>query len=155
MIVSLDIDGVLAGGEYIPEWDRTNGAAYAALPLIDPQIPEYIHAIAKRHSVYLISSRQFPGALDTTRLWLNKQRFCMTDFCGVIVGLNHTTKIEMVKLLRATLHFDDDYRVIEPLGTTGLLCKFTKTTYPWSQKFIDEDGWYCHDWNNLTRTLAE
>lgn len=120
VVVTFDIDGVIAGGRYIPEWERFP-EVYMELPLLDPSAPEVIHEVAKKYSVYLISSRSYPQALSSTRLWLNKVGFYMPDFSGVLVGLTPHQKAAMASLLGSVMHLDDDWRVVWDMGEAGVL----------------------------------
>lgn len=150
MILTFDIDGVVCGGEFIPEWERYP-ETYLNLPVLDPILPAYFHDLAKKYSLYLISSRKFPNALDITKLWLNKNDFCPTDFSGVIVGLQYEEKVKMVRLLQSILHVDDDFRVTGPLGLKGclLLHDSIKVHYPWSSKAVEAGHVVYHDWKDV------
>lgn len=153
MILTCDVDGVIAGGEFIPEWERYP-ERYLSLPLLEEDIPHQIHKLAAKHSLYLLSSRKFPNALDYTRLWLNQSGFSLTDFCGVLVGLGAKEKVMVAQALHSNLHFDDDFRVasITPL-CMGVLIRHDQAAshYPWSERAV-ATGWpYLRNWNDITK----
>lgn len=112
--ITLDIDGVVAGGNYIPEWDR-RVEVYSTLPLLDPMIPEYLDELCRRFHVYFVSGRCFPGALEITRMWLSKFLPLYMP-AGVVTGVHYFDKPRMTKLLKSVVHVDDDPRVINGLA---------------------------------------
>ena len=160
MILTIDIDGVLAGGEYIPEWERYP-ERYLTLPLIEEGLPSLIHKLARKHSLYLLSSRAFPNALDYTRLWLEKVGFASADFCGVVVGAGKTEKVVLTQLLQATIHIDDDYRVVDKLERGDVGAPFglfvyheaARSHYPWSKKAAEEGASYFINWKDLLQRV--
>ena len=155
MILTIDIDGVLAGGEYIPEWERIP-ERYLSLPLLEPDLPNTIHKLARKHSLYLLSSRKFDHALDYTRLWLEQSGFAMTDFCGVMVGLNPQRKRIIFDLLHADYHIDDDYRMKELIPNRFIFVyhENAKSHYPWSDKAAGYyDIEYALNWKEINTLI--
>lgn len=154
MIITIDIDGVLAGGEYIPEWERYP-ERYLSLPLLEKDLTTTIHKLARKHSLYLLSSRGFPNALDYTRMWLEENSFSMSDFCGVIVGLGKTKKVYLVDTLKADCHIDDDYRVVSELPNKGLFVyhESARSHYPWSAQAVANGKGYHRNWKEIIQSV--
>lgn len=120
-VLSLDIDGVIAGGSYIPDWDRYP-EHYLKLPLVDPYIPAYIQALAKYYNIYLVSTRRYKDALSTTRAWLMMNNIDLGLLSGVIVGIPRLMKCMIVEALTAVAHIDDDLTIVKSiLGGKGIL----------------------------------
>ncbi len=121
-VLTFDCDGVLAGGHYIPAWDRYP-ETYAALPLQDAAAPRVLDKLAESYNIYFVSGRRFPGALDTTRRWMANNGIDLSHIAGVIVGQPRLLKAQMAEALGAALHFDDDPKVVEMMGVRGVRYK--------------------------------
>lgn len=113
-IISFDIDGVIAGGGYIPEMDR-KPEVYEELLLLDPSIPEIINNLCRRYSVYIISARRFENALEVTRLWLHKKGFNLSWLCGVMCLPSWDSKIQTILSINPSIHIDDSPMMLKPL----------------------------------------
>lgn len=120
-VICFDIDGVIAGGKYIPDWDRYP-EHYLKLPLIDPSIPSIMTKLADIYNIYLVSTRRYKDALSTTREWLEKNKLDLKLFSGVIVGIPRLMKSPIIEALGAKLHVDDDLTIVKSiLGGRGVL----------------------------------
>jgi hypothetical protein len=119
-IISFDLDGVLVGGNYIPEWDR-KPEIYRSLPAANPNAYEVLWELANKFQIYYVSSRCFDSALQVSYEWLFDNGFPLGPG-GVIVGQRN--KPEMLRLLGVSVHFDDDPRVVLAYPSVGVLCAF-------------------------------
>lgn len=107
-IISFDIDGVVAGGNYIPEWDR-RPEIYKELPILDERARDVIYNLSWKYNIYFVSSRKFPNALRTSVDWLYGRGFNPSSrCCGVICyGKTPLEKPLILSALGSRLHFDD------------------------------------------------
>lgn len=115
LAISFDVDGVLAAGGYTPRWDRKPDY-YLQCPLVDPVIPHYMFRLTQLYDVYIVSSRAFGDALQTTKDWLWKVGVNTNSLAGIITGVSYQNKATLVPLLGCEWHIDDDPRVCEALG---------------------------------------
>lgn len=136
MILSFDIDGVLAGGTYIEEWDR-KPSTYAELPLLDTEIPHYLASLSLDNDVFVVTSRSFNGAEAVTKAWL-EQHNILQSITGLLCVQDWVSKIIMANTLKSKLHVDDDWRVIAPLCQRGVLFLGADKDnwYPWSKRHV-------------------
>jgi hypothetical protein len=118
-IISFDLDGVLVGGRYIPEWDRTP-EVYNSLPPADPTAADILWELESKFHTYYVSSRRFENALEVSMEWLLDHGFP----CGYGVIVGQHNKPEMLRLLGVSVHFDDDPRVVMAYPSVGVLCAF-------------------------------
>lgn len=110
-VISFDIDGVIAKGGYIPEWDR-KPKVYEKLDLMDPRVPYIVNDLTRRFSVYIISARRFENALDTTRRWLVEKGFYLHWLCGVMCLRGWEEKEAVLRALQPAFHIDDAPRFV-------------------------------------------
>lgn len=115
-ILTLDIDGVVAGGRYLPEWDRTP-SIYAALPIFDTYTRQAIQEIAPHVHLYYVSSRPMT-LMDTTLAWLEREIGEMGR--GVLLGISPFYKPEVLTHIHTDLHVDDNPSIVWPLGKRGV-----------------------------------
>lgn len=116
--ISFDMDGVLTGGSYIPEWDR-RPYHYRDLPLLEECAPEIFNDLAKRYDVYIISARNFENSTRITKEWLESKGF--EGWMGICTGISVPRKAKLVKHLGISLHIDDHPEVCRILGDHALL----------------------------------
>lgn len=128
-ILSLDCDGVLADGTYIPEWDR-HPEVYRKLKLVDENVPAYLHMLCRKANVYVVSSRCFDNAVDVTRMWLQENGVYLSMLAGVICNIPSDLKPEFVQLLGARLHVDDNPTIVRGMGAMGLLLALPNSQWP-------------------------
>lgn len=148
-VISFDIDGVIAGGRYTPEWDRTPNH-YLGLPLVDSRIPEILKRLAKDDwNIYLVSARRYEDALSSTRLWLERHRISVA---GVLVGVPRLLKGSVIEILHAEKHFDDDLSVVKMIhGGRGVLFYSPE----WDYRQEDLEGVpVVNDWDGVERLLG-
>lgn len=147
-VVSFDIDGVVAGGKYIPEWDRDT-QHYSKLPLLDDKIPRILKRLSKNWNIYLVSTRRYEDALTSTRGWL--ERFGI-EVAGVIVNVPRLLKGPVVEILKAEMHFDDDLSVVKMIhGGRGVLFYGPE----WAYRKEDLEGVrVVNDWDGVERVLG-
>jgi 5'(3')-deoxyribonucleotidase len=89
--ISFDCDGVLAGGHYIPAWDR-QPQVYARLPLLDYAVPNVLNKLMNSYNVYIVTGRKFDGALETTQEWLAENNVDVHHLAGVVTGVPRLLK---------------------------------------------------------------
>lgn len=127
-VFSFDIDGVVADTGYVSIIDRTV-ESYKSCKLIDYNIPRFINWLAHSADIYFISARGYQCATDTTRQWMDAQGINMENIAGTITNVKPADKHKLVDTLHATYHFDDDPRIVESLGTRGVLVEILN---PWT-----------------------
>lgn len=117
-VFTVDIDDVIAQTGFIPIMERTESSYYGA-DLIDPYCREVLWRLDEVVDIYYISSRSFRNATDLTREWMDDQGLPIA--CGVMCGIIPTKKSQLVNLLHATYHFDDDPMIVNSCGSKGVL----------------------------------
>jgi hypothetical protein len=118
MIVSFDIDGVIADSVWVGQEQWDNGGRehfYSTIKDMKPRFPElipYINRLSRHHVVQLNSARD-PRSEKDTRAWAKR------------VGINPTiqvnclgveNKLSYLQELKPALHFDDHPGFIEAPG---------------------------------------
>lgn len=120
-VLSLDIDGVLAAGGYVPPSERTY-ETYFDKGLVDPDLPRYLERLARRYQIHLTSHRgaggEGPWVWDCTQRWLGRHGL---DQLITELHLEQTEKSETVHRIGATYHVDDDPRVVYGCGPRGIV----------------------------------
>ncbi len=110
MTITIDIDGVIAGGDYDPSWCQHPLEHYPHLPAIF-QAPEYVNKLADDgHVIYYVTSRAFDGAEDITLDWLERYNFpCIqgNSLGGLITHVPGDDKWKISKEFGAKYHIDD------------------------------------------------
>ena len=120
--VSFDVDGVIAGGDWIPEWDR-KPEIYSELPVLDPMISGYLESLMYNFNLYFVSARSYVGATYNTRRWLiNNCDLPKRAISGVICAEEYTSrkerkafKIDVIRALNPIIHMDDEPEILEAL----------------------------------------
>lgn len=154
-LITVDVDGVLAGGGYIPAWDR-KPEIYESLSLLDPACPSIINELTRTYNVYVVSSRKFPNALDVTRRWLNEHGFYLSWLAGVVCAAGAPAKSAVIDLLRPRVHIDDSPELLRGLQCSKLLFLGNTKKYWWPDAragaTTDMDA-VCYDWGEVPEVL--
>lgn len=156
-IITFDVDGVLAGGGFIPEMDR-RPEVYEDLPLLDLRAPDILNELTRKYSVYIVSSRRFENALDVTRRWLNKHGFHLSWLSGVLCVDGAKEKVKAIHLLGSRLHVDDSPEVLDSLDCWGVLFLGLDKQYWWAAA---KEGKYsdrlitCYSWGDLSKCIPD
>jgi hypothetical protein len=116
--ISVDCDGVLADGTYIPAWDRYPEVYDRLTPIVGAI--DGLNALTADYNVYVVSGRSFPGALDVTREWLARHGAYLKQLAGVVVRQPRRLKAELSAMLGCELHIDDDPLVVQMAGCRGV-----------------------------------
>ena len=117
--VSFDVDGVIAGGEWIPAWER-HPKNYRELPILSKDVAKYLPEIATWFNVYFVSSRYFDNATRVTKEWL-EDTVPRIAIAGVITGEEYSRldrkayKGRVVQALNPLVHVDDEPAMLEYL----------------------------------------
>lgn len=111
MRLSFDMDGCLCDGSYVPKEARTP-EFYAGVGVAHSLVIPTLNALAKKHTVYIISSRRFPSATRITQKWLWMQGCLVEDLAGVLCGVGIYDKLNLGDILDVQYHIDDDPTVI-------------------------------------------
>jgi hypothetical protein len=142
-VLSFDVDGVVADGEFIPVLNRTP-ARYQQSWVIEPKAAAIINHIATYIAdVYFVSSRSCTNATVLTRRWLYGIGVDPDRIAGVICNVVPAKKVELVQLLHATYHFDDDPKIIATMPQRGVLvaCKDTPGNAEALSRFRSVRNW--------------
>lgn len=109
-VITCDIDGVIAGGGYIPPAKRT-AEFYATLPLLDPDAPRIINKWGDKYTWCFITGRSFENCDIVTNTWLDEQG--INSYDKLIPFIAQSYKGPVAAHLRSTLHIDDDWSAID------------------------------------------
>ena len=104
MVVTFDLDGVIADGRYTELHTRDE---YWDLPLHSPQVPEALLRIGMANDVYVITARHYPGATRHVKDWLRFNKVNVNYIDGIITGINWRMKPFVFQALKANWHIDD------------------------------------------------
>jgi len=127
MLITLDIDGVLADTPSYHPWENGGRDRWLRdLPNLKKRWPNAIHDILHpsswlpdNYKFALVSSRP-PETTDDTLDWLTGKRNMDYEPPLVVCTGNKERKIHLLKLIRPLVHFDDDPRVfLESRKKTG------------------------------------
>jgi hypothetical protein len=166
MILTFDIDGVVA--EHVPEELMTGWRSYTNYrnkgphPTLDTNI---LNDLIRRHYVYFISARSFPGALDCTRRWLCDMDIDLDMVCGVICaegtgkspGEGSERKASIIKYIGSALHVDDHPLVISMLDKNKG-CLFLNEAYPPNVELYNNSinkCWIANSWQQINQVVKE
>ena len=151
-IITVDLDGVVVGGNYLPEWDRSP-SNYAVLKPIDGAVDGLWYLKNQGWRIYYLSARNFPDAFNTTYNWLSNVGAPTGD--GIILKVPLEYKGFVSKALGARAHIDDAPRALDAIES--------HVVKPILFVGRDESGWWegtkeamrCfpsfHDWKRLVQ----
>ena len=153
--VCVDIDGVVVGGIYIPEWDR-QPSIYSELQSIDGACNALWH-LNNKHRIYYVTSRSFINANITTIDWLKKHNFPLG--CGVITSIPSAEKFLIAKSLGAAYHVDDNPSIVTSMIGTGVqgvlfVGRDEKGWWSGTREWIDSGRPYFDDWTKLAKFIS-
>lgn len=133
-VLSFDVDGVIANLGFIPIMERTK-ESYLDADLIDENIPDILRTLGYENDIYFVSSRSFKDATRWTAEWLcGKEIYGMGVMCNVVPQ----RKAQMINLLHATYHFDDDPQIVRSCGERGVLVEVPMV----GQRTCRVGGWW-------------
>lgn len=127
-VITLDMDGVVAGGEYTAEWDRTP-AKYSSLPVIDGAKEAILDLEDAGYIIYYLSSRNFPQAHSITSYWMN--RIGIPTGAGIITNVPLRKKGMVAESLGAILHVDDAPTALDHMENVKPILFFGRTEKSW------------------------
>ena len=152
-IITLDLDGVVVGGGYTEEWDRTPRRYFEA-PTMDQDIAKYITQLNERYDIYYVSSRAFEDCGYTSIQWLLRHHIPVG--LGVITGVSSVDKSTVVSALRSSLHVDDNPVVVNSIKTRcgyiypvmflGRVCE--ESWWPESRETL-KNNYHATNWEDL------
>lgn len=116
-VITLDIDGVIAGGEYDPKWGDNPNHFYFNLPIMDEWTRSGLKELNERYDVYYITSRAFPDATLVTYNWFNALKLPLGR--GIITGVASKDKAYVSDALNSEIHVDDNPLVISTVQDNG------------------------------------
>ncbi len=132
MIVSFDIDGVIADSVWVGQEQWDNGGRehfYSTIVDMKPRFPElipYINRLSRHHVVQLNSARD-PRSEKDTRAWAKRVGISST----IRVNCLGDVKLSYLQELKPALHFDDHPGFTEAPG-------YVRVWHPtWDSDFRD------------------
>jgi len=152
-VITVDLDGVVVGGNYLPEWDRTCGV-YATLPEIPGASEGLRYLKSQGYKIYYLSARRFPDSLNTTHQWL-LDHGCPTGE-GIILGVNLSDKMFISRALGSIAHIDDCpralidiYKIVKPILFVG---REEQGWWDGTQEAMEKYTW-TNDWKTLVNYI--
>lgn len=108
MILTFDLDGVIADRSHLPADARTE-EYFINKTLLEPDVNKYIAKLSKDHVIYIITSRK-TEIYPVTARWLDKQGISKY-ISGLICAGSYQEKADIMRPYHC--HFDDDPRVFD------------------------------------------
>jgi len=116
--ISFDIDGVIAGGNYLPEWDR-KPEIYLSLPVMDEYTKPVLNELDNKCDIYYLTSRTFDGDYDITLEWMINNNIPLGK--GLVCRVPGDDKHKVSAALGCDLHIDDRPATVRLCGFWGIL----------------------------------
>lgn len=110
--ITFDLDGVIVGGEYEPDWEFNVDKYYNA-PTLEQDVKNHLIELSTYYNIYYISARHFTECGLITVQWLLKHRIPICG--GVLVNVPAKDKYKVIAALGSSLHVDDHPVVIKSI----------------------------------------
>jgi len=146
----LDIDGVLANGQYIPENERTVDK-FIILNRLYKEI--YFQELSRIYDIYLITARTFTDAYWWTNKWLG---FSSVFMKGLFTGIRASEKASIIMALHPTVVVDDSPIVMDSLRSEFVhpeLILFDNPFWPENQAYDRSGVLRVKSWDELYNYL--